>query len=283
MPILLPFAFGGLVLTAVGLGVKRALEEATAPRTPEELQARAARARHQEARAALRTARRRLQERVRGHGGRQERVLVEVVAPFRALLARLERWEQAREADILPPQAREALGHLPENPRPPVRSGAWALLGAGASPPSSLAALLGWLDSGWVEEASPVVVVGVSLFETVEVERFAWGPPAQGAHAFDEATGRLGRVIAFLDGLRAALEALEARVATLHTRATAQLEYLDAQSFEDGGPEPRERLGRLGALVGALALLLRSPLLDARGHPLPPPEGPVPGETPPAP
>lgn len=268
MPILLPFAFGGLVLTAVGFGVKRVLEEVSAPPTLEAGRVREARERHRAALEGLRASRRRLNERSRAHGARQARVLADTVEPFRALLARLERWEYAREADVLSPEAREALKALSTGPRA-QRSAAITLLGAGTPPPPALQGLLRWLDSGWVEDAAPVVVEGVSLFEAVSVER-PTGTPEDVAEGFNTAARGLQRVTTLLDTLHAHVEAHEARVAPLHTRATAQLAYLDPRSFEDGGPEPRERLQRLGRLVGALALLLRAPLLDAEGRPLPP-------------
>lgn len=278
MPFFLPFAFGGLVLTAVGLGVRRVLEE-VAPSTPEAARVREARERHRGALEALRSARHRLGERSRVHVARRARVLAEVVEPFRELLARLERWEYARAADVLGPDAHEALKHLSTAP-PSAKPISGALLGAGATPPPSLEGLLGWLDSGWVEEGTSVVVDGVPLFEAVAVERFAGGTPEDVAHAFDAATRQLQRVTTFVDALHSHLEAHDARVAPLHTRATAQLAYLDARSFEDGGAEPRERLQRLARLVGALALLLRAPLVDAEGRPVPPSTVDVPDDAP---
>ncbi len=280
MPILLPFAFGGLVLTAVGLGVKRVLDEVAAPPTREAVRAHEARERHRAALDGLKTARHRLGERVRAHGTRQARVLAEVVEPFRALLARLERWEHAREAEVLSPEARDALRQLPGGAQAP-RPGVGALLGAGATAPLALEGLLGWLDRGWVEESAPVVVDGVSLFEAVAVEPGPAASPEDVAHAFDAAARQLQRVTTFLDTLRAHVEALDARVAPLHTRATAQLTYLDPQSFEDDSTEPRERLQRLGRLVDALVLLLRSPVLDAEGRPVPPRDVDVPDDAPP--
>lgn len=278
MPILLPFALGGLVLTAVGLGVKRVLEE-VGPPTLEATRIREARERHRAALDALRTARRRLGESSRTHGARQARVLAEVVEPFRALLARLERWEYAREADVLSPEAREALRQLAAQA---PSSGATALLGAGTPAPPALRGLLTWLDRGWVEESTPVVVDGVSLFDAVAAERATGASPEDAALTFDTAARGLQRVTTFLDTLHTHAEAHDARVAPLHTRATAQLAYLDPRGFEDGGAEPRERLQRLGRLVDALALLLRAPLLDARGQPVPPPPVAVPEDAPPS-
>lgn len=76
----------------------------------------------------------------------------------------------------------------------------------------------------------------------------------------------LARTTSFLGALRTRLTALEQRVAGLHGRASAQLAYLDAASFEAGGEEPRERLTRLAVLVGQLAVLLRAPVLSSEGR-----------------
>ncbi|WNZ61737.1 hypothetical protein QEG98_38755 [Myxococcus sp. MxC21-1] len=86
------------------------------------------------------------------------------------------------------------------------------------------------------------------------------------ARALDEACALLARTTAFLGELRARLTAQEQRVAGLHGRASAQLAYLDAASFEAGGEEPRERLTRLAVLVGQLAVLLRTPVLSSEGR-----------------
>jgi len=51
MPFFIPIAMGGLVLTALGLGVKRVLEEGE-PATPKEARVRDARERHREALAS---------------------------------------------------------------------------------------------------------------------------------------------------------------------------------------------------------------------------------------
>lgn len=266
MPILLPFAFGGLVVTSVGLGMKRVLEELGPPPSPEELRVREARARHREAVDVLRAARRRTRERARTHGERQARALLECVEPFRALLARLERWELARASELLSSSAQATLRALPEGFVPPPARTAWPLLGAGRPVPSPLAPVVAWLDGGWLEESAPVVVDGAPLYESVAVERFVHGPPAELLRAFESAHAQVRRATVFLDALHARLEVLETRLASLHTRASAQLAYLDAGSFEEGGPEPRERLRRLGQLMDSLAGVLRTPVLDAKGR-----------------
>ena len=63
------------------------------------------------------------------------------------------------------------------------------------------------------------------------------------------------------------------QVATLHGRASAQLAYLDPESFEQSPTEPRERLRRLGHLMSALVEALRQPALEPSGAlaPLPMP------------
>ncbi|MFP2909551.1 hypothetical protein ACLESD_31805, partial [Pyxidicoccus sp. 3LFB2] len=90
MPFFIPFAVGGLVLTALGLGVKRVLEEGE-PATPEEARVRAARERQREALASLKAARLRARDSVSAWGELQVRAYAEGTVPFRALLARLER------------------------------------------------------------------------------------------------------------------------------------------------------------------------------------------------
>ena len=77
-------------------------------------------------------------------------------------------------------------------------------------------------------------------------------------------------MVAFLEAVHQTLE-MHVRVATLHGKATAQLAYLDAASFEQGRPEPRERLLRLGALMSALAESLRLPVLRQSGELAPAP------------
>jgi hypothetical protein len=274
MPIHLPFVVGGLVLTAVGLGVKRVLREVGAPRLPEEHLRHEARARHREAVEALLAARRRLGERVRGASGLRRRALTEGVWPFEELLARLERWEHAREADVLTPEAREALRRLPRPGQRPRGESLEALWGLGAPPPPALLGALGWLEGGWLRAAQPAVLEGVPLFQTVEVERVAQGSLEDVARALDAATGALQRVTRLLDTLGERLERRDAQVAPLHARVSAQLAYLDAGSFEGAGAEPRERLLRLGQLVGELLLLLGASLLDAEGRLVPPPGEP---------
>jgi hypothetical protein len=273
MPFFIPFAVGGLVLTALGLGVKRALEEG-GPATPEEARVRAARERHREALASLRAARLRVRDGVLVWGELQARSHAEVVVPFRALLDRLERWGHARESEVLEAGALEALRALPLEAPPRAARRPWPLLGAGTEAPPELASVLAWLDRGWLEEdAPPVVLDGASLFEAAAplATTTAETPDAR-ERALDEAAGVLVRATGFLGELRARLEARESRVAGLHGRAAVQLAYLDPASFDEGGPEPRERLLRLAALVGQLGVLLRAPVLgpDGRLAPVPP-------------
>ena len=275
MPFFIPFTMGGLVLTALGLGVKRVLEEAE-PRTPEEARVRDARVRHREALASLKAVRLRVRDGVTAWGELQSRAHTEGVVPFRALLERLERWELAREADVLEPVAREALKALPLEPsmRGTVRP--WPLLGAGAEAPQSLVPVLTWLDRGWLEEdAPPVVVDGASLFEAAA----PWAATMPGTEldvrvrALDEAAATLAQATRFLGALHAKLEARTVRVAGVYGRVSAQLAYLDPVSFEDGNPEPHERLRRLAELMGELAVLLRAPVLTPEGRLAPePPE-----------
>jgi hypothetical protein len=110
---------GGLVLVALGLGVKRVLEE-DEPATPEEARARDARERHREALASLKAARLRVRDGVQAWSELQSRAHAEGVVPFRALL---ERWEHAREEEVLSPEAREALRALHPWSRSRVRRG----------------------------------------------------------------------------------------------------------------------------------------------------------------
>jgi len=131
---------GGLVLMvlmALGLGVKRVLEEGE-PATPEEARVRDARARHREALASLKAARLRVRDGVQAWSELQSRAHAEGVVPFRALLERLERWEHAREEEVLSPEAREALRALPLEPLPHAARRPWPLLGAGTEAPPSL-------------------------------------------------------------------------------------------------------------------------------------------------
>jgi hypothetical protein len=125
---------GGLVLMALGLGVKRVLEEGE-PATPEEARVRDARARHREALASLKAARLRVRDGVQAWSELQSRAHAEGVVPFRALL---ERWEHAREEEVLSPEAREALRALPLEPLPHAARRPWPLLGAGTEAPPSL-------------------------------------------------------------------------------------------------------------------------------------------------
>lgn len=272
MPFFIPFAVGGLVLTALGLGVKRVLEEGPLLGTPEEAPVREARERHRQALSSLREARLRVREGVTVYGERQARAHAEVVEPFRELLARLERWGHAREDEVLPAEALAVLRALPAQAPRAVRR-PWPLLGMGAVAPAELEPVLSWLERGWLEEDAPVVVDGTPLYQ-VAAPRAAGvpGTPEARVRAFEEAAAALARTTALLHGLRAGVVELDARVARLHGRASAQLEYLDPSSFDEGGPEPRERLLRLGKLVGRLVVTLRLPVLgpDGRRVPVPP-------------
>ncbi len=267
MPFFIPFAVGGLVLTALGLGVRKVLAEGAAA-TPEDARLREAQARHREAVAALRADRLQVRERVASYGALQARAHAEVLVPFRALVERLERWGHVREVELLGGEALESLrAVLRESPsRETKRS--WPLLGAGAEAPAALEPVLAWLDRGWLdEEAPPVVLDGVPLYAVVSARAvLAASAPEEGARALDEAAAVLARTTALLGAVAGRLVALEERVAGLHGRAAAQLAYLDAASFEEGGAEPRERLSRLATHVGRLAVLLRAPVLSPEGR-----------------
>jgi hypothetical protein len=274
MPIfLLPVAIGGLALTALGLGVKRLLEESPSrPAFPQGTQGREAWARHQQALEALRQSRQRARDQARAYSEQQAASLRLAVDPFRELLERLERWEHASAAEVLTPLGAAALSALPRGPGSRTERQAWALLGAGAVAQPALPPVLEWLERGWLEEgAPPVVVAGVSLYPAASCNP-APEDEARAVRALNQACEELGRVVAFLEAVHEALEALNARVATLHGKATAQLEYLDAASFEEGRPEPRERLMRLGALMSALAEALRLPVVQPSGELAPRPE-----------
>jgi hypothetical protein len=271
MPFFLPFALGGLALAALGL--KRVLEDRfPQPSFPEGTRAREAWERHQQALEALRATRQRVRDQARAYSERQEHARLDTVDPFRALLARLERWEHASAAEVLTPGGHAALRALPEGPAPRATRQAWAVLGVGVLAPPALTPVLEWLEKGWLsEDGPPVWVDGVSLYPAAS----QGSNPAAGddaAQALDAAREALGRVVAFLEALHTRLEALEARVATLHGRAAAQLEYLDPASFDEDPTEPRERLRRLGHLMGALAEALRQPALETNGALAPLPE-----------
>lgn len=272
MPFFLPLALGGLALAALGL--KRVLEDVSSrPAFPEGTQARAAWERHQQALARLRATRQGVRELAQRYSERQERARLDTVEPFRALLARLERWEHASAAEVLTPGGHTALQALPEGPAPKAARQAWAVLGVGTSPSASLEPVLTWLERGWLsEEGPPVVVDGVSLYAAAaHGSASAAGPEA--AQALEAAREGLDRVVAFLEALHARLSALDARVVTLQGRASAQLAYLDPASFEEEPTEPRERLRRLGHLMSTLSEALRQPALEPHGAlaPLPGP------------
>ncbi|WP_228565643.1 hypothetical protein [Myxococcus sp. AB036A] len=267
MPFFIPFAVGGLVLTALGLGVRKVLTE-TGVTPPGDARLAEARERHRGAVAALRADRLQVRDGVGTYGVLQARVHAEVLVPFGALLERLERWGHVREAELLEPEALEALrALLRESPSRATRRN-WPLLGAGVEVPAALESVLAWLDRGWLDEDSPPVVLdGTPLYAAISARAILAGSaPEEGARALDAASALLARTTAFLGELRARLTALEQRVAGLHGRASAQLAYLDAASFEAGGEEPRERLTRLAVLVGQLAVLLRTPVLSSEGR-----------------
>lgn len=270
MPFFLPFALGGLALAALGL--KRVLEDQSQRSAfPAGTQAHEAWQRHQQALSRLRATRQRVNALAVRYSERQERARLDTVEPFRALLARLERWEHASAAQVLTPGGHAALQALPEGPAPKATRQAWAVLGVGTGASASLAAVLPWLEKGWLseEEQPPVVVDGVSLYAAAS-QGLATGPEA--ASELEAAREGLDRVVAFLEALHTRLSALDARVATLHGRASAQLAYLDPASFDEDPAEPRERLGRLGHLMSALAEALRQPALEPNGALAPLPE-----------
>ncbi|ADO68734.1 hypothetical protein [Stigmatella aurantiaca] len=274
MPIFLPVALGGLALTALGLGVKRVLDEVSA-RSPyaEGSAAAEAMARHRERVAALRAVRQRVKERMHAYGERQESTRRETVEPFLTLLARLERWGQASAAEVLTGSGREALDALPRGPVLRGSRQAWALLGvSGEEPPPAWEPLLEWLDRGLLTEEVPVEVAGVSLYPAAAC-RPEPGHEAEAVSAFTKAGDALRRAESFLEDVHTRLEALDQQVGMLQGRASVQLAYLDPASFEAERPEPRERLLRLGALMGELAEALRQPVLlrDGGLAPLPTP------------
>jgi hypothetical protein len=275
MPIFLPVALGGLALTALGLGVKRVLEEASGHSSfGEGTPAAEAMARHAAQVAAVRAARQRVKERMRAYGERQERARRETAEPFLTLLERLERWGQASAHEVLTEAGRDALAALPRGPVLRGARQAWALRGVrDEAPPPGWEALREWLERGVLTpEGPPVEVAGVALYPAVACHPQA-AEEAEVVRAFEEAREALARVVAFLDAVHARLEELDARVETLQGRASVQLTYLEPTSFEAGGPEPRERLRRLGFLMGALGQALRWPALSRDGGlaALPPP------------
>ncbi|MCP3059076.1 hypothetical protein LXT21_09865 [Myxococcus sp. K38C18041901] len=272
MPFFIPFAVGGLVLTALGLGAKKIWDQGRLVESPALAQARE---RHAAALGALKSARLRVRAGLTAYGERQARARAEVVEPLRGLLARLERWEHAKREDVLPPEAIAALAALPSEPVSRAARRAWPLLGAGAPMAPGWEPVLSWMERGWLQEdAAPVVLDGVCLFEAAAP--WATSTPEDTDEArvrqLDTCAATLRQATDFLDALLARLTTLEARVGALQSRAEVQLAYLDAASFEQDGPEPRERLGRLGLLVGRLVVLLRAPVLgpDGRLEPEPP-------------
>lgn len=273
MPIfLLPFALGGLALTALGLGVKRALEaQPPRPTFLEGTKAHEAWTQHQQALEALRAARQRAKLQAQAYSERQEHARQETVEPFLALLERLERWEQARSSEVLTPRGQQALQSLPEGPIARSKRAPWALLGVGATVPPSLQPLLTWLESGWLSEDTPPVHVGGVLLHTAATPAPTPTNETEAPQAYESARAELHRAATFLNSLAEHLQHLDARLAKLHGRAAAQLAYLDASSFEQDHPEPRERLRRLGHLMCALAETLQHPVLEASGALTPPP------------
>ncbi|MFY2558461.1 hypothetical protein ACN469_12590 [Corallococcus terminator] len=273
MPFFIPFAVGGLVLTALGLGVKRAFDEGLVG-PPEPLEVRAAKARHASALGALKSTRLRVRDAMASLGERQVKAKAQVVEPLRGLLARLERWESARREDVLPAEALSALEALPLEPVSRGARRAWPLFGAGATAPSELVPVLEWLERGWLQaDAVPVVLEGMSLFDAVAPWAVSPAPDTAEARvrSLDDSAAVLTRATAFLEDLLTRLVTLDARVGVLQGRAEVQLTYLDAASFEEGGAAPRERLSRLGVLAGRLVVLLRAPVLASDGRLVPEP------------
>ncbi|NTX60451.1 hypothetical protein HUA74_07235 [Myxococcus sp. CA051A] len=273
MPFFIPLAVGGLVLTALGLGVKRVLDEGLvgAPEPPE---VRAARERHAVALGSLKSTRLRVRAGMASLGERQVKAKAEVVEPLRGLLARLERWEHARREDVLPAEALAALEALPAEPVSRAARRAWPLFGSGATAPPELVPVLEWLERGWLQEdAVPVVLDGMSLFHAAAPWAASPAPDTVEARVrcLEDCAATLTRATDFLEALLQRLAALDARVGALQGRAEVQLTYLDAASFEEGGEEPRERLSRLGVLAGRLMVLLRAPVLTLDGHLAPEP------------
>jgi hypothetical protein len=312
------FLLPALALTALGLGVKHALDGDLAF-APGDAAWRSARAAHREALLALREARLHVRTQALALAERQRAAVDDTVRPFLELLERLERWECLRPEDRLPSAtdaALRALAHRPTVPfetslthalwsaatrpeaPPPSRLAlgtpqpeelslaeavlgaparreealAQALLGAAsaalAPPYAGIGPLLGWLERGWVHEEAPVRVQGVSVYAAVAPGEVTPAARDSGAHALRlaQACEELAQVRAWLEALAVRLQAHVAQLADLHGCATAQLAYLDAQSFEQDCDElPRARLRRLGALLGALAAALQQPLLEPSG------------------
>lgn len=164
MPFFIPFAVGGLVLTALGLGVRKVLTE-TGVTTPEDVRLAEARERHRGAVAALRADRLQVRDGAASFGALQARVHAEVLVPFGALLERLERWEHVRDAELLDAEALEALRSLLREAPSRAARRSWPLLGAGAEVPAALESVLAWLDRGWLDEDTPPVVLdGTPLY-----------------------------------------------------------------------------------------------------------------------
>jgi len=317
------FLLPALALTALGLGVKAALDGDLAF-APGDTAWRTARAAHREALLALRVARLQTRTGALALAERQRAAVDETVRPFLELLERLERWECLEEADRLPRATDAALHALARRcTRSPdatlaqvLRSAggrqepalaqalppealpqqtlAQALLGAPArreealaqalwgaaaeGPAAALAPLLAWLERGWVHVEAPVRVQGVSVFAAVALGEVTPAARDTGAHAqrLQAACAELSRVRGYLEALTARLHAHAAQLADLHGCASAQLAYLDAQSFEPAPGQhcelPRARLRRLGTLMGALARALQQPLLEEGGALAPEPE-----------
>ncbi|MBF5046033.1 hypothetical protein FGE12_26710 [Aggregicoccus sp. 17bor-14] len=274
----MPFFLPALALTALGLGVKHALDGDLAF-APSDLRWRRAWLEHREAVRRLREARGQLRTEALALAELQRRAVDETARPFLELMERLERWECLAPAERLPRDVHamlEQLSHEPPPDRRDLQVGA-ALRGAGGALPPALTPLLTWLERGWVHVEAPVRVAGVSVFEAVACGDVA--PPAQeaGTHAvqLEGARAELARVHAYVEALTARLRASAAALADVHGCASAQLAYLDPQSFEPGCVEagsddlPRARLRRLGVLVAALARALQRPLLEGDGTLLP--------------
>jgi hypothetical protein len=269
------FLLPALALTALGLGVKHALDGDLAF-APGDVRWRAAWLAHRDAVAALRSAREGVRAQALALAQLQRRAVDETARPFLELVERLERWECLGDAERLPPATHHALQRLALGPAPLQREAALAraLWGAAAEAPAQHAPLLAWLERGWVHADAPVRVEGVCLFGAVACGDVAPAATDTQVHAqqLEAAVRELARARAHLEALGQQLAAHAAELQDVHGCASAQLAYLDAQSFEPGCDElPRARLRRLNALVHGLAGLLQRPLLDAAAALAPPP------------
>lgn len=264
------FLLPALALTALGLGVKHALEGDLAF-APADTRWRGAWCAHRDAVRALREARTRLRTQALALGALQERAVEQTARPFLELVERLERWECLTPEDRLAPSTRHALQALTGAAAPQDGALARALLAPlPTPPPASLAPLLAWLERGWVHVETPVRVGGVSVFEAVSAGDFTPGVDQTLAHAqrLEAACAELAQLRAYVEALEARAVAHAARLADLEGCASAQLASLDAQAFEgdcESSALPRARLRRLASLMGALTRALQQPLLERSG------------------